>query len=326
MKGFPILQDEVLVIRFLARRLFLTFFLLGCLSIIVFFAIRAIPGDMVQVMLGPGANEAAITALRKSYGLDKPLIIQYSIWLVKVLQGDMGESLRMGKPVLEEILTRFPVTLELITMAMGIALLIAFPFGVICAVKQNTWVDHLLRPISIFGLSIPDFWWAVMFIIIISNYLPQFYVFGYASMFEDLGMNLKAVLPAAISLGIVEAAVTMRFIRSSLVEVLKADYITTARAKGLTETVTIGKHAIRNSLIDVITVIGLQMGALLSGAVLVEIVFGLPGLGRMTLDAVFQRDYPMVQGSVLFIAGFFILINLLVDILYSVLDPRIRVS
>jgi len=311
---------------FLARRLLLTLFILLCLSIIVFSAVHAIPGDMVQVMLGPAATEQTVAALKKAYGLDKPLYTQYFLWLGNLLQGDLGDSLRGKKPVLDEILTRFPVTLQLILMAMGIALLIAVPVGVACAVKRNSWFDHLLRPVSVFGLSVPDFWWAVLIIIIISTYLPSLYGFGYVSIFDDFIENMKIMLPAAISLGIVEAAVTMRFIRSSLIEVLQADYITTARAKGLTETVTVGKHAIRNSMIDVLTVLGLQMGALLSGAVLVETVFGLPGLGRLALDAVRWRDYPLVQGTVLFLAAFFILINLVVDILYGVLDPRIRVS
>jgi peptide/nickel transport system permease protein len=297
-----------------------------CLSVIVFAAIHAIPGNMVQVMLGPAANEQTVAALEKSLGLDKPLYTQYLIWIGNVIQGDLGTSLRGGKPVLDEILTRFPITLQLILMALGIALIIAFPVGVACAIHRNTWFDHILRPISILGLSVPDFWWAVLFIILISTYFPEFYSFGYVGIFENFSENMKALLPAALALGIVETAVTMRFIRSSLIEVLQADYITTARAKGLTETVTIGKHAIRNAMIDVLTVIGLQLGALLSGAVLVEIVFGIPGIGRLALDAVQQRDYPMVQGSVLFIATFFILINLLVDVLYGVLDPRIRVS
>ena len=311
---------------FLARRLLLAIFILFCLSIIVFIAIHSIPGDLAQVMLGPAATEQAVTALRKSMGLDKPLHEQYLNWMVNLVQGDMGDSLRMGTPVFDEILNRLPVTLELIVLATLLSLIIAIPVGVICAVKRNSWFDHLLRPVSIFGLSVPDFWWAVLFIILISYYFPQLYTPEYVSILVNVGENMKTMIPASVALGVTMAAMVMRYMRSSLSEVLMADYIVTARAKGLTETVTVGKHAIRNALIDVLTVVGLQMGALLSGAVLVEIVFSLPGVGRMALDAVLQRDYPVVQGTVMVIAALFILINLLVDILYSVLDPRIRVS
>ncbi len=311
---------------FLARRLILAVIILFCLSIIVFIAIHSIPGDLAQVMLGPAATEQAVTALRKSMGLDKPLHEQYLSWIVNLIKGNMGNSLRMGTPVFDEIYSRLPVTLELIVLATLLSLIIAIPIGVVCAVKRNSWFDHLLRPVSIFGLSVPDFWWAVLFIILISYYFPQLYTPEYVSMLVNFGENMKTMIPASVALGITMAAMVMRYVRSSLSEVLMADYIVTARAKGLSEMVTVGKHAMRNAMIDVLTVVGLQMGALLSGAVLVEIVFSLPGVGRMALDAVLQRDYPVVQGTVMVIAALFILINLLVDILYSVLDPRIRVS
>lgn len=277
-------------------------------------------------MLGPAATEQAVTALRKSMGLDKPLHEQYLSWIVNLVLGDMGDSLRRGTPVFEEICSRLPVTLELIILATLLSLIIAIPIGVVCAVKRNSRFDHLLRPVSIFGLSVPDFWWAVLFIILISYYFPQLYTPEYVSILVNFTENMKTMIPASVALGITMAAMVMRYVRSSLSEVLMADYIVTARAKGLSEVVTVGKHAMRNALIDVLTVVGLQMGVLLSGAVLVEIVFSLPGVGRMALDAVLQRDYPVVQGTVMIIAALFILINLLVDILYSVLDPRIRVS
>ncbi len=314
------------MLAFLLRRSILAVIILLCLSIIVFIAIHSIPGDLAQVMLGPAATEQAVTALRKSMGLDKPLYTQYLNWIVNLVQGDMGDSLRMGTPVFNEICNRLPVTLELIVLATLLSLIIAIPIGIVCAVKKNSWFDHLLRPVSIFGLSVPDFWWAVLFIILISYYFPQLYTPEYVSILENFGENMKTMIPASVALGVTMAAMVMRYVRSSLSEVLMADYIVTARAKGLSETVTIGKHAIRNALIDVLTVVGLQMGALLSGAVLVEIVFSLPGIGRMALDAVMQRDYPVVQGTVMVIATLFIMINLVVDILYSVLDPRIRVS
>ncbi len=209
---------------------------------------------------------------------------------------------------------------------MCISLLISIPTGVACAVRKNSWFDHLLRPISILGLSVPSFWWGVLFIILISRYLPQFYTSGYAGFLEDTQANLKAMIPPAVALGIAMAAVVTRFTRSSLIEALQEDYVMTARAKGLTEVRTVGKHALRNSLINVLTIVGLQWGSLLSGAVLVEYVFSLPGVGRLALDGVLQRDYPMVQGTVLVIAFLFVLTNLLVDILYGFLDPRVRLS
>ncbi len=311
---------------YLARRLLLTLFILLCISIFIFISIRAIPGDIVQVLLGPDATKETVTALRKSMGLDRPLYIQYFTWLVHVLQGDLGDSLRTSRPVLGEILYRFPVTLELTVLSMIMSLTLAIPMGVVGAVKQNNWFDHLLRPISIFGLSVPSFWWGVLFIILLSRYLPEFYSSGYVGIFENFRENIKAMIPPAIALGIAMAAVVTRFVRSSLVEILQEDYVRTARAKGLTELITVGKHALRNAFINVLTIIGLQFGSLLSGAVLVEFVFSLPGVGRLALDAVLQRDYPMVQGTVIFIAFTFVMVNLVVDLLYGVLDPRIRVS
>lgn len=311
---------------YLARRLLLTLFILICLSVIVFIAIHAIPGDIVEVMLGQEATPENVAALRKSMGLDKPLYAQYFKWLFNLLRGNLGESLRSGRPVLGEILYRLPVTLELILFSMCVSLLISIPTGVACAVTQNSWFDHLLRPISILGLSVPSFWWGVLFIILISRYLPQFYSSGYVGILEDTEANLRAVVPPAVALGIAMAAVVTRFTRSSLIEALQEDYVMTARSKGLTEVRTVGKHALRNSLINVLTIVGLQWGSLLSGAVLVEYVFSLPGVGRLALDGVLQRDYPMVQGTVLVIAFLFVVTNLLVDILYGFLDPRVRLS
>lgn len=311
---------------YIARRLLLTVFILLCISIIIFISIHAIPGDIVQILLGQEATPQTVAALRKSMGLDRPLYVQYFTWLSQVLQGNLGDSLRTGRPVLGEILYRFPVTLELTVFSMIISLALAIPMGVAGAVKQNSWFDHLLRPVSIFGLSVPSFWWGVLFIIILSHYLPQFYSSGYVSIFENVRENMKAMIPPAVALGIAMAAVVTRFTRSSLVEILQEDYVRTARAKGLTELVTVGKHALRNAFINVLTIVGLQFSSLLSGAVLVEFVFSLPGVGRLALDAVLQRDYPMVQGTVIFIAFMFVMVNLIVDVLYGVLDPRIRVS
>ena len=311
---------------YIVRRLILTLFILFSLSIIVFVSIHAIPGSVVDVMLGIEATPESVAALKKALGLDRPIHIQYLKWLANVSQGNLGESLRTGRPILGEILYRLPVTLQLTLYSMIISLFLAIPMGVAGAVKQNSWFDHILRPISIVGLSVPSFWWGILFIILISYYIPWFYSSGYVSIFKDFWGNFKAVFPPSLAMGIAMAAVVTRFTRSSLIEVLQEDYVTTARAKGLTERLVVGKHALRNSLINVLTIVGLQAAQLLGGAVFVETVFSLPGVGRLALDAVLQRDYPMVQGSVLVISFLFVTVNLMVDLLYGLLDPRIRLS
>ncbi|UCE53007.1 MAG: ABC transporter permease [Desulfobacterales bacterium] len=311
---------------YITRRFILTVFILFSLSIIVFVSMHAIPGDIVDIMLGIEATPKSVAALKKALGLDRPIYLQYLKWFSNVLQGNLGDSLRTGRPVMGEILYRLPLTLELILYSMIISLFIATPLGIASAIKQNSWFDHILRPISIVGLSVPSFWWGILFIILISYYIPSFYSGGYVSIFKDFWGNFKAIFPPALALGIAMAAVVTRFTRSSLIEVLQEDYIVTARAKGLTEVLVVGKHGLRNSLINVLTIIGLQAGYLLSGAVLVEAVFSLPGVGRLALDAVLQRDYPMVQGSILIISFLFVMVNLVVDLLYGLLDPRIRIS
>ena len=311
---------------YIARRLILTIFILFSLSIVLFVAMHAIPGGIVEVMLGIEATPESVAALEKAFGLDKPLYVQYLKWLSKVVQGNLGDSLRTGRPVLGEVLYRLPLTLQLTLYSMIISLFIAIPMGIASAVKQNSLFDHILRPISIVGLSVPTFWWGILFIILISYYMPSFYSGGYVSIFKDFWGNFKAIFPPALALGIAMAAVVTRFTRSSLIEVLQEDYITTARAKGMNELLVVGKHGLRNSMINVLTIVGLQAAQLLGGAVLIETVFSLPGVGRLALDAVQQRDYPMVQGSILMISFLFVLVNLVVDLLYGLLDPRIRIS
>ena len=311
---------------YIARRLILTAFILFSLSIIVFVSMHAIPGSFADIMLGIEATPDSVAALKKSLGLDKPIYLQYLKWLSQVVQGNLGESLRLGRPVLGEIIYRLPVTIQLTLYSMIISIFIAIPVGIASAVKQNSWFDHILRPISIVGLSVPTFWWGILFIILISYYIPSFYSGGYVSIFKDFWGNFKAIFPPALSMGIAMAAVVTRFTRSSLIEVLQEDYIVTARAKGLTELFVVGKHGLRNSLINVLTIVGLQTASLLGGAVLIEAVFSLPGVGRLALDAVLQRDYPMVQGSILMISFLFVMVNLVVDLLYGLLDPRIRLS
>jgi len=311
---------------YIARRLILTVFILFSLSIVLFISMHAIPGNIVEVMLGVEATPESVAALNKAFGLDKPIYVQYLKWLANVVQGDLGDSLRTGRPVLGEILYRLPLTIQLTIYAMIISLCIAIPMGIASALKRDSWFDHILRPISIVGLSVPTFWWGILFIILISYYIPSFYSGGYVSIFKDFWGNFKAIFPPALALGIAMAAVVTRFTRSSLIEVLQEDYITTARAKGMSEVFVVGKHGLRNAMINVLTIVGLQTAALLGGAVFLETVFSLPGVGRLALEAVQQRDYPMVQGAVLMISFLFVMVNLVVDLLYGLLDPRIRLS
>jgi peptide/nickel transport system permease protein len=311
---------------YIARRLILTAFILFCLSIIVFAAMHAIPGSIADIMLGIEATPESVAALEKSLGLDQPVYLQYFKWLSQVVRGNLGESLRIGRPVLGEILYRLPVTIQLTLYSMVISIFLAIPMGIVSAVKKNSWFDHILRPISIIGLSVPSFWWGILFIILISYYIPSFYSGGYVSIFKDFWGNFKAVFPPSLAMGIAMAAVVTRFTRSSLIEVLQEDYIITARAKGLTELLVVGKHGLRNSMINVLTIVGLQTASLLGGAVLIETVFSLPGVGRLALDSVLQRDYPLVQGTILAISFLFVMVNLIVDLLYGLLDPRIRLS
>jgi len=296
------------------------------LSIIIFGGMHAIPGSVADIMLDIQATPESKAALEKKLGLDKPIYVQYLKWAGNVVQGNFGDSLRTGRAVGGEILRRMPITIQLTVYAMLISLVIAIPLGIASAVKQNTWFDHILRPLSIVGLSVPTFWWGILFIILISYYIPWFFSGGYVSIFEDFWGNFKAMFPPAVALGIAMAAVVTRFTRSSLIEVLQEDYITTARAKGLKEVLVVGKHGLRNSLINVLTIVGLQFGSLLGGAFFIEVVFSLPGIGRLALDAIYQRDYPMVMGSILVVSFLFIMVNLLVDLLYGLMDPRIRLS
>ncbi|MGE3909125.1 MAG: ABC transporter permease [Chloroflexota bacterium] len=295
-------------------------------TILVFLMVRMIPGTVVDQILGAEARatEETKAQMRAFFGLDQPLHIQYARWAVGLVQGDLGNSWRMGLPVSQLIGNGLGVTLQLTAGALLIALLVGIPLGILSAVKENTALDHIARIASLFSLSIPIFWQAAMLILALSlwfNWVPPV---EYASPIKDPVANLKQmILPCAV-LGTVVAAQVMRMTRASLLEVLRLDYIRTARAKGLSEKFVVSRHAFKNSLIPIITVVGVQIGYLLGGAVVTEEVFTLPGVGRLVLNAVYQRDYPLIQGTILFIAALFMLSNLLVDLCYAYLDPRIR--
>jgi len=293
-------------------------------SIVIFSLLHLTPGDPVVVMLGEEATPESRDALRRELGLDRPLPIQYGVWLGRVLQGDLGRSIRTHQPVSEAILQRLPVTLELSLLAMVVSLAIALPAGIVAAVRRNSNADLLSTVFSLLGVSMPNFLLAVLLIYVLSLQLRWLPPIGYVNPFEDLGANLKAMIMPSITLGTALAAVVARLTRSTLLEVLNQDYVRTAWAKGLRESVIIQRHAMKNSLIPVVTVVGLQLGNLLGSAIVTETIFALPGVGRLVIDSIFQRDCPLVQGVVLYLALIFLLINLLVDLLYAYLDPRIR--
>jgi peptide/nickel transport system permease protein len=297
-------------------------------TIAIFLLMRLIPGDVVEQILGAQSNitEGQRAALRAYFGLDQPLYVQYWNWASHAAVGDLGTSWRNAQPVLQLILFRLPVTAELTALAMLIALLIGIPTGMISAVRQGSRIDNTARVVSLLGLSIPDFWQGTMLILLFSLAIHWIPSTDYVGIFEKPLVNLSIMILPALSLGTVASANVSRLTRSSMLETLRKDYVRTARAKGLQERAVIWMHALRNSLIPVVTVIGLQVGYLLGGAVVIEEVFTLPGVGRMVLEAIYQRDYPLVQGSLIFIAFFFVVVNIVVDVLYAYIDPRIRLT
>ncbi len=296
-------------------RLLLTLFLI---STIIFFVIRVIPGDPALVVAGLDATPDALATIRAKLGTDLPLAAQYGQWLWKVVRLDFGISLISGQPVLRLIFERFPLTLSLALLAMLIAVVIAIPLGVLSAVKRwSTW-DYLGMGFSQAGMAIPSFWLGIMMLLLFAVWIPIFPLFGSGSI-------VHLILPA-VSLGVTQAAVVLRITRASMVEELAKEYVITARAKGLTERRVKYRHALKNALLPVVTVTGIQLGYMLGGAIITEQVFSLPGLGRLFLSGIYQRDFPLIQGGVIFVAAVFSLINFLVDILYSVLNPRIRIG
>jgi peptide/nickel transport system permease protein len=294
------------------------------ISLIVFFLVHLVPGDVVAVLLGPTTTPAAREALRKLFGLDQPLYVQYLQWLGGVLHGDLGMSLRTGQPVLSSILDRVSVTAELAGFAMLIALLIGIPAGVIGAVKQYSRVDYAVTIFALAGLSVPNFLLSTLLILAFSLTLPLLPPSGYVPFFADPLQNVRLMVMPALALGLGAASYITRMTRSSVLETLGQDYVRTARAKGLRPTSVVVGHALKSALIPIVTVVGIQLGYLLGGAVIVEAVFAVPGVGRLALDSINMRDYPVVQGTVLFITAAFVFINLTVDILYAYLDPRVR--
>lgn len=302
--------------QYIIRRLLIMIPVLFGVSLIIFTIVRVLPGDPAVVLAGPHATRDVVEQVRIQLGLDKHPVTQYVIFLKNIFRGDLGTSSRTGLPVTQEIMARFPNTLLLALASILVATVLGVLTGIIAGVKQNSKFDYLSMLVALFGISMPVFWLGLMLMLLFSIQLGWFPAVGSES-FKHL------VLPA-ITLGANSTAIIARMTRSSMLEVIRLDYIRTARAKGLTERLVIWRHALKNALIPVVTVIGLQTGTLLGGAVLTEIVFAWPGIGRLLVESILSRDYPVIQGVVLLVATLFIFINLIVDIIYSFLDPRIR--
>ena len=310
--------------NFLTRRLATIVPTLLFVTMLIFGLQQLLPGDPAIVLAGEDRDPSVVAYLHEKLHLDRPLPVRYLYWLGGVLQGDLGESLRMQKPVTALIAEKLPVTLELAAIAIVIALVIGIPAGIVSAIAKGTAWDYAANAVALWGLSTPNFWLGIMMIMLFSVSLGWLPASGYVSPFEDLRGNLASMIMPAFVLGNAIAAVLMRHTRSAMLQVLSSDYVRTARAKGLVERVVVLKHALRNALTPIITLGALELGTLLSGAVLTEQVFTIPGFGKLIVDAVFNRDYAVVQGVVLFTATAYIALNLLADIAYFLVNPRLR--
>jgi peptide/nickel transport system permease protein len=310
---------------YVARRLLLAVPVLVGVSLLVFAVMHLSPGDPAAIMLGAQATREDVERLHRDLGLDRALPVQYAHWMGRVLHGDLGRSIPLGREVLPEVLVRFKATLILTGGALLVALVIGVPAGIVSATRQYTWLDRLSMGIAVTGVSLPVFWTGIMLIIVFSltlRWLPSAGMFSpYGGGFGDLLWHL--VMPA-VTLGTASAAALARMTRSAVLEIVRQDFVRSARAKGLGERAVVGRHVLKNALNPIVTVLGIQVGTLLGGAILTETVFSWPGLGSMMVRAIQARDYPLVQGGVLLIATTFVIVNLLVDLLYAVFDPRIR--
>ncbi len=312
------------MLKYTLNRLLIALPVLVGISIISFFIVRLVPGDTVTAMLGAHYSEEEAQALRETYGLDQSLVTQYALWIGNVVRGDLGQSAFTGQPVLAAILERLPVTVQLVAMSVGFALLMALPLGILAAVRRGGPGDFSVTFLGLLGISVPGFWLGTLLILGFSLYLGWLPSGGFIMWSVDPVENLRHMILPALALGGAVAAVIMRMTRSAMLDVLGEDYVKLARAKGMPPRVWILKHAFRNALIPVVTITGIQAGYLLGGSVVIEQIFSLPGIGMLSLQAINNRDYALLQGTVLFVGVCFVLINLLVDLLYAWLDPRIK--
>jgi peptide/nickel transport system permease protein len=310
--------------RYVLKRLGQAIIVLVGVSIVTFALIHLVPGDPVRIGLGTRFDQELYDRLRERAGLDRPLVVQYVSWLGSALTGDLGVSFRTGRPVSETIASRLVPTFSLGLAGLVIALAIALPLGIVSAIRRGRAVDYVATVFSQAGISIPDFWMGIMLILLVSLTLGWLPPSGYASPFVDPVEWLRRVIMPALTIGVVSGSILTRFVRSSMLEVLGQDYTRTAESKGLRERVIVRRHVLRNALLPVITMAGLQLAFMLGGVIVVEVVFAWPGLGQLAYDAVLRRDYPLLQGAVLVFAVVFVFVNLFVDLLYAYVDPRIK--
>jgi peptide/nickel transport system permease protein len=309
---------------YVARRVAVLVPTLLVVSVLIFSLQKLLPGDAAIALAGEEGDPATVAAIRTRYHLDRPVVVQYGIWLGRVLRGDLGESLRNKLPVTELLASKLPVTVELALGSMLVALVIGIPTGVLSAARRGTPVDVASNVVALSGLSVPHFWLGIMLILLFAVRLGWLPASGYVPPWEDLGRNLTTILLPSVVLGTGVAGVMMRHTRGAMLQVLEADYVRTARAKSVPERLVVLKHALRNALIPVITLGAIEFGRLLSGAVLTEQIFAIPGFGKMLVDGVFNRDYAVVQGVVLVSATLYVLLNLMADVLYFLANPRLR--
>jgi len=311
--------------RYVAQRLLLLIPVMLVISAIVFSLMHLIPGDPAQVLLGfENTDPAQLEAVRRDLGLDRPVYVQYGRWLGKVLRGDLGTSVRTGRPIRILVVEALPFTLELAAYALLLAIVIAIPVGTLAGTTRSRLADGAMQTLTLFGLSLPAFWVGAMLILLFSVELRWFPVLSYPTLAEAPLANLRGFFLPALTLAVPNAASISRMVRASMIAVRREEYVKVARAKGLRETVVVRRHMLKNALIPVVTLIGIVAGYLLGGSIVVEQVFAIPGVGRLGLQAIVQRDYPVLQAVVLMVTGLFVLVNLVVDVIYVLLDPRIR--
>jgi peptide/nickel transport system permease protein len=314
------------IVRFLARRVLYSIVVLIGVVVVVFALVHLVPGDPVRIALGTRYTPEAYEALRSASGLDRPLVTQFLSYLGSALTGDLGVSFRNGDPVTVTLLERLPATVSLGLVGIVIALLIALPAGIWSGLREGRLSDAIVRISSQFGVSIPDFWLGILLIALFASTLGWLPTSGYRPLFDDPVGWLRHIVLPGLTVGLVAAAILTRYVRSAVLETASTGYVRTARSKGLPPHVVTSRHIVRNALVPVLTITGIQLATILGGVIVVEVVFAWPGLGRLVYNAVAARDYPVIQGAVLLIAVLFLLINLIVDALYAVVDPRIRLS
>lgn len=311
------------MITYIIKRLLTIMPILLGVSFIVFFLTTLIPGDVVDILLDTEFEPRVAARLRQTIGLDQPFVVRYWNWVSRLVQGDFGLSIVNGRPVFTQIVEKLPPTLELAVLATILGVVIGIPFGVFSATQQFHFTDDFLRLTSLIGFSMPSFWIGTLFLLMISLFLPGFPILAYVPFSENPVLNLKIMSLPAITLGISMSAIVMRMTRACVLEVIRQQFVVTARSKGLNNRSVLFKHVLRNAMIPVVTLVGLRFGHLIGGLVILEEVFGIPGLGRMVIFSISKRDFPLVLGVVFFIAMSFMLVNLAVDVLYAVIDPRI---